>query len=108
MTTQELYEAVELRFPDISPALFIEALNLASSEMTSRTLLLKETASTVTVKNQRFYELPDDCIQIDRIHLSDKEIFPINETLVDGAGNNIEPPVSDVIEWPGPARGGAS
>jgi hypothetical protein len=106
MTTQDLYDAVELRFPDMTPALFYEAVNLATSEIINGSLLLRETASVVTVKNQRFYALPDDCIQIDRIHLADEEIFPISPTLVDGAGNVVEPPVSEIPEWTGPIRVG--
>jgi hypothetical protein len=105
MTVQDVYNAIQLRFPEMNEPLFLMALNSALQEFTAETKILSGNSVSSTIQNKRFYDLPDDILQIIRVDYDGEKIDGINGNLVpDSVGYAFNPPqiLEEEEVWAGP------
>jgi len=74
MTAREMIELVQQHHPDMGEKEIINLLNRAKDDFCARTEMIKDTYTTATVANQRYYTLDGKLLKIRNIWLNDVEI----------------------------------
>ena len=73
MTLKELLEILREEHPDIGMNHMIKLLNRASDDFSTRTKVLQASFTASLVKDQRYYDLSDDIMEVTRIDINDEE-----------------------------------
>ena len=71
MTKQEALELFGQHHPDIGEKEALRIINKAVSTLSEETGIVQESFYETTVANQRYYDLPEGIIKINRVTLSD-------------------------------------
>ncbi len=73
MTQKELIEVIQQHHPDASETVIRKALNRAQDDFGAKTRILTvfSDGSDVTVKDQRYYNLHPETLEIKRVELDD-------------------------------------
>ena len=71
MTTKEMLELVKQHHTHLGETEVLKLLNRAKDNFCSRTEILKNTFTSTTVANQRYYKLDDRIIKIQSVWLND-------------------------------------
>ncbi|MAH49741.1 hypothetical protein CMI37_28210 [Candidatus Pacearchaeota archaeon] len=74
MTAREMIELVQQHHPDMGEKEIINLLNRAKDDFCLRTEMIKDTYTTTTEANQRYYTLDNKVIKIRSLWLNDVEI----------------------------------
>ena len=74
MKTKEMIELVQQHHPHLGEVEAIKLLNRAKDDFCARTEIVKDSYTTSTVANQRYYKLDTKIIKIQSIWLNDVEI----------------------------------
>jgi hypothetical protein len=74
MTTKEMIELVQQHHPHLGEVEAIKLLNRAKDDFCAKTEIVKDSYTTSTVANQRYYTLDTKIIKIQSIWLNDVEI----------------------------------
>jgi hypothetical protein len=74
MTTKEMIELINQHHPHIAETEAIKLLNRAKDDFCARTEIVKDSYTTSTVADQRYYTLDNKIIKIQSIWLNDIEI----------------------------------
>ena len=71
MTKQETLELFAQHHPDIGEKEALRIINKAMSAFSEETKISQESFYETTASNQRYYDLPEGIIEINRVTLSD-------------------------------------
>ena len=74
MKTKEMIELVQQHHPYMGESEAIKLLNRAKDDFCERTEIVKDTYTSSTVANQRYYTLDNNIIKIKSVWLNDVEI----------------------------------
>ena len=74
MKTKEMIELVQQHHPHLGEVEAIKLLNRAKDDFCARTEIVKDSYTTSTVANQRYYTLDTKIVKIQSIWLNDVEI----------------------------------
>jgi len=74
MKTKEMIELVQQHHPHLGEVEAIKLLNRAKDDFCARTEIVKDSYTTSTVVNQRYYKLDTKIIKIKSVWLNDVEI----------------------------------
>ena len=74
MTTKEMIELVQQHHPHLGEVEIIKLLNRAKDDFCAKTEIVKDTYTSTTVANQRYYTLDDKIIKINSVWLNDVKI----------------------------------
>lgn len=76
MTQKEMLEIIQQHHPEIGETVIRKALNRAQDDFAAKTKILSVGSDNtdVTVKDQRFYDLPPEALEITRVELDEVSI----------------------------------
>ena len=74
MTTKEMIELIKQHHPHMGETEAIKLLNRAKDDFCAKTAIVKDSYTSSTVANQRYYTLDNKIIKIRNIWLNDVEI----------------------------------
>ena len=74
MTTKEMIELINQHHPHIAETEAIKLLNRAKDDFCARTEIVKDSYTSTTVADQRYYTIDNKIIKIRNIWLNDVEI----------------------------------
>jgi hypothetical protein len=74
MKTREMLEIIQQHHPHVNEAEAIKLINRAKDDFCERTEILKDTYTSTTVANQRYYDIDKRVIKINDIFLDDVKI----------------------------------
>ena len=74
MTAKEMIELVQQHHADMGEVEIIKLLNRAKDDFCAKTEIVKDTYTSTTVANQRYYTLDDKIIKINSVWLNDVKI----------------------------------
>ncbi len=84
MKTKEMIELVQQHHPHLGEVETIKLLNRAKDDFCARTEIVKDSYTTSTVANQRYYKLDTKIIKIQSIWLNDVEIpMSLSKPIID-------------------------
>ena len=84
MQTKEMIELVQQHHPHLGEVETIKLLNRAKDDFCARTEIVKDSYTTSTVANQRYYKLDTKIIKIQSIWLNDVEIpMSLSKPIID-------------------------
>ena len=84
MKTKEMIELVQQHHPHLGEVETIKLLNRAKDDFCARTEIVKDSYTTSTVANQRYYKLDTKIIKIKSIWLNDVEIpMSLSKPIID-------------------------
>ena len=84
MKTKEMIELVQQHHPHLGEVEAIRLLNRAKDDFCARTEIVKDSYTTSTVANQRYYKLDTKIIKIQSIWLNDVEIpMSLSKPIID-------------------------
>jgi hypothetical protein len=82
MNLDQLYDMVELRFPELTEPLFLDIVNQVQMQFVSESKCLEDIQSTLSVSGQRLYDVPEEVMQIIRVDFDGARIEAIQEMAV--------------------------
>ena len=74
MTLKEMIEIVQQHHPTMGETEIVRQLNRAKDDFCAQTEILKDSYTTSTVANQRYYSLDKKILKIQSVWLNDVEI----------------------------------
>ena len=74
MTTKEMIELVQQHHPHMGEKEIINRLNRVKDDFCARTEIVKDSYTTTTVANQRYYTISSNIIKILSVWLNDVQI----------------------------------
>jgi len=74
MTVKEMIELVQQHHPHLGEKEIVNRLNRAKDDFCARTEIVKDSYTTTTVANQRYYTLSNNIIKILSVWLNDVQI----------------------------------
>lgn len=74
MTTKEMIELVQQHHPHLGEVEIVKLLNRAKNDFCFKTEIVKDSYTTSTVANQRYYTLDPKVIKVKSVWLNDVEI----------------------------------
>lgn len=74
MTTREMMELIQQHHPHLGEVEVVKLLNRAKNDFCAKTEIVKDTYTSATVANQRYYTLDSKIIKILSIWLNDVKI----------------------------------
>ena len=74
MTTKEMIELIQQHHPHIGEVEAVKLLNRAKDDFCAKTELVKDSYTTSTVVNQRYYTIDNKILKIKSVWLNDVEI----------------------------------
>ena len=74
MKSKEMIELVQQHHPHLGEVEIIKLLNRAKDDFCAKTEIVKDTYTSTTVANQRYYTLDDKIIKINSVWLNDVKI----------------------------------
>ncbi len=74
MKNKEMIELVQQHHPHLGEVEIIKLLNRAKDDFCAKTEIVKDTYTSTTVANQRYYTLDDKIIKINSVWLNDVKI----------------------------------
>ena len=74
MTAKEMIELVQQHHPHMGETEVLKLINRAKDDFCAKTEIVKDTQTSITVANQRYYTLDKNIIKIKSIWLNDVEI----------------------------------
>ena len=74
MTIKEMLELVKQHHPHMGQTEIVKLLNRAKYDFCSRTEIVKDSFTTTTVANQRYYTLDNNILKIKEVYLNDVKI----------------------------------
>jgi len=74
MTTKEMIELIQQHHPHIGEVEAVKLLNRAKDDFCAKTELVKDSYTTSTVVNQRYYTIDNKILKIKSVWLNDIEI----------------------------------
>ena len=84
MKTKEMIELVQQHHPHLGEVETIKLLNRAKDDFCARTEIVKDSYTTSTVANQRYYKVDTKIIKIQSIWLNDVEIpMSLSKPIID-------------------------
>ena len=84
MKTKEMIELVQQHHPHLGEVETIKLINRAKDDFCARTEIVKDSYTTSTVANQRYYKLDTKIIKIQSIWLNDVEIpMSLSKPIID-------------------------
>ncbi len=84
MKTKEMIELVQQHHPHLGEVEAIKLLNRAKDDFCARTEIVKDSYTTSTVANQRYYKLDTKIIKIRSVWLNDVEIpMSLSKPIID-------------------------
>ena len=84
MTAKEMIELVQQHHPHMGEVEIVKLLNRAKDDFCARTEIVKDSYTTSTVANQRYYKLDTKIIKIQSIWLNDVEIpMSLSKPIID-------------------------
>tara|TARA_R100001594_G_C4022289_1_gene259443 strand:- start:847 stop:1122 length:276 start_codon:yes stop_codon:yes gene_type:complete len=74
LKNKEMIELVQQHHPHLGEVEIIKLLNRAKDDFCAKTEIVKDTYTSTTVANQRYYTLDDKIIKINSVWLNDVKI----------------------------------
>jgi hypothetical protein len=76
MTQKEMIEIIQQHHPDVGETIIRKALNRAQDDFAAKTkiILVGSDNTDVTVKDKRYYNLPEELLEIKRVEIDNVEI----------------------------------
>ena len=74
MTLKEMVELVQQHHPHIGEVELVRLINRAKYDFCLKTEMIKDSYTSSTVANQRYYTLPDSLLKITSVWLKDTQI----------------------------------
>ena len=74
MTLKEMIEIVQQHHPTMGETEIVRQLNRAKDDFCAKTEILKDSYTTSTVANQRYYSLDKKILKVQSVWLNDVEI----------------------------------
>ena len=74
MTTKEMIELVQQHHPHMGEVEVIKLLNRAKDDFCAKTEIVKDSYTTTTVANQRYYRISTNILKILSVWLNDVQI----------------------------------
>tara|TARA_R100001530_G_C4311619_1_gene153176 strand:+ start:395 stop:670 length:276 start_codon:yes stop_codon:yes gene_type:complete len=79
MTTKEMIELVQQHHPQLGEVEVVKLLNRAKNDFCAKTELIKDSYTSVTVADKRYYNLDAKILKIQSVWLNDVQIPRLTE-----------------------------
>ena len=74
MSIKEMIELIQMHHPHMGQTEIVKLLNRAKDDFCAKTEIIKDTYTTSTVANQRYYTIDNKILKIKSVWLNDVEI----------------------------------